>query len=141
MSLKRSNMIISVHGTLSNSSLGNSCLFYQWNLIWHVLHRVGTRLSGRYIQLLRNKSCICQVSYETLLTGSQKCKQTNVLHRRYKYGAIICYSLNLSFLEKSKFEFITLLLWKYPFTSTEFMHIQETTAHKTQFKMYLQFWS
>jgi len=57
---------------------------------------------------LKKKSCICQVSNEILLIGSQKCKQTNVLHRRYKYGAIVYYSFDLSFVEKSKFEFTLL---------------------------------
>jgi len=42
---------------------------------------------------------------DILFAGSQECKQTDVLHRRHKYSAV-CYSLNLSFVEKSKFGMI-----------------------------------
>lgn len=47
---------------------------------------------------------------EGLFVGSQECKQTNVLHRGHKYSAAVCYSLDLSFVEKSKFGTIILLL-------------------------------
>lgn len=71
------------------------------------------------------------MSNEGLFVGSQECKQTNVLHRGHKYSAAVCYSLDLSFVEKSKFGTIILLL-----LSKHTVVQASVILHEAQFEIY-----